>query len=90
MTKQEKARWLLEIYTAVAEGRTVQYVVDGTWLDQSCGPDMISDPEYWRIKPEPPEPREHEAVVHRSDCTWVQLPNDWPEGTKVRVTEIIE
>jgi hypothetical protein len=89
MTKQEKARWLVKMYTAVAEGRTMQYENDGTWWEQQCGPDMNSNVEHWRIKP---EPREVEALVyHRNENErWVRIPNDWPSGTRVRVTEILE
>jgi hypothetical protein len=73
----------------MADGRTLQYQSGSKWYDNQItnGPHFHSNPGWWRIKP---EPREHEAVVHRSDCKWVQLPNDWPEGTKVRVTEILE
>jgi hypothetical protein len=89
MTKQEKARWLSEIYTAVAEGRTMQYVVDGTWWDQQCGPDMNSDLECWRIKP---EPREVETLVYHRNGNerWVRIPDDWFGVVTVRVTEILE
>lgn len=56
MTIQEKAQWLSEFYAAVAAGKTVQCMAD-KWEDVGpdnlCGPDMTSDVDDWRIKPEP-------------------------------------
>jgi hypothetical protein len=94
MTKQEKARWLSEMYAAMADGKQLQYQLIYTgskWYDNHMdnGPYFHSNPEYWRIKP---EPREVEALVYQRNENerWVRVPNDWPSGAKVRVTEILE
>jgi hypothetical protein len=94
VTKQEKARWLVEMYTAVANGKLVQYksAMDYMWRDSDRGPDMDCDPECWRIKSEPREATH--LVTYFDGCeasgNWVKVPDSWPEYTKVRVTEIIE
>jgi hypothetical protein len=57
MTPIEKAKWLAEFYGAIAEGKTVQQLFSGKWRDNATndlvGPDMSSNPDFWRIKPEP-------------------------------------
>ena len=90
MTREETARWLSELYAVVADGRTMQYEMDGTWWDQQCGPDMNSNVEHWRIKPEPREVVRTVEDLPAWEASAVVLPDDWKPGTKVRVTEIIE
>lgn len=90
MTREGKARWLSDMYAAMAEGKTLQY----RWVDvgEDSGPGMGSDPEYWRIKPGPVgcvrlvEWLDEDVV----GGNWVKIPDHWPKGTKVRVTEILE
>jgi hypothetical protein len=57
MTPQEKAKWIAEFYNAVAAGKTVQESFSGKWRDCAAsglvGPDMCSNLDFWRIKPEP-------------------------------------
>jgi hypothetical protein len=57
MTPIEKAKWIAEFYKAVAEGKTVQESFSGKWIDCATsglvGPDMCSNLDFWRIKPEP-------------------------------------
>ena len=94
MTREEKARWLSEIYAAMAEGKTVQYLFGNNWLDYvgDIGPDMGTNEDIWRIKPEPREATH--LVAYFDGClvcgNWVKVPDSWSEGTKVRVTEILE
>jgi hypothetical protein len=94
MTREEKARWLSEMYAAMAEGKTLQYQSGSKWYDNHMdnGPYFHSIPEYWRIKSEPREATH--LVAYFDGCevsgNWVKVPDSWPEYTKVRVTEIIE
>jgi hypothetical protein len=93
MTREEKARWLSEIYAAIAEGKTLQYRIGSKWHDDPMddGPYFYSNPEDWRIKPEPREcVRPVVGTLFSRDGHWVKVPDDWPSGTKVRVTEILE
>jgi hypothetical protein len=60
MTPIEKAKWLAEFYGAVAAGRTVQTRENGSWIDvrfephaTNYAPNMMSNYNSWRIKPEP-------------------------------------
>jgi hypothetical protein len=55
MNYQEKCEWLSEFYREAAEtGREMQYKChDSGWAAQKQGPNAISDPENWRLKPEP-------------------------------------
>jgi hypothetical protein len=50
------------------------------------GPYFYSNPEDWRIKP---EPRECVGIVVHGEGHWVRIPEDWRPDTKVRVTEIV-
>jgi len=60
MTEQEKAKKLLPIIQAIAEGKRIQYSFNGvTWIDrdenlelQTICDDIISDSTDYRIKPE--------------------------------------
>ena len=60
MTEQEKAKKLLPIIQAIAEGKRIQYSFNGvTWFDrdenlelQTICDDIISDSTDYRIKPE--------------------------------------
>jgi hypothetical protein len=60
MTPIEKAKWLAEFYGAVAEGKTAQTNENGEWIDvrfeplaTNYAPNMMSNLNGWRIKPEP-------------------------------------
>jgi hypothetical protein len=60
MTPIEKAKWLAEFYGAVAAGKTVQTRENGEWIDvrfephaTNYAPNMMSNYNSWRIKPEP-------------------------------------
>jgi hypothetical protein len=56
MTYTEKCRWLADFYTKAAdEGRGKQFRRASKWEDTLMGPCMDSDPEQWRLKPEPPK-----------------------------------
>ena len=49
-----KAASLAELYTAKANGKTLQFLTD-VWADyeHDAGPSMGSDLSRWRVKPEP-------------------------------------
>ena len=51
MTREE-AKELLPIMQAYAEGRTIQFLDGGKWLDLYES-DFYKSPERYRIKPEP-------------------------------------
>ena len=51
MTREE-AKKMLPIMQAYAEGRTIQFLDGGKWLDL-CESDFYESPERYRIKPEP-------------------------------------
>jgi len=48
----ERARELLPIIQAYAEGKTVQYFVNGRWVNHG-DPDFTGQANKYRIKPEP-------------------------------------
>jgi hypothetical protein len=55
MNYQEKCKWLADFYREAAEtGRTIQMQNINGWMDSTIGPIPSSDPEDWRLKPEPP------------------------------------
>jgi hypothetical protein len=56
MTYTEKCRWLATFYRKAAdEGRGMQFRRATEWDDSQMGPCMDSDPDQWRLKPEPPK-----------------------------------
>lgn len=72
MTEQEKAKKLLPIIQAIAEGKKIQYSFNGvTWFDkdenlelQTVCDDIISDSTEYRIKPD-------ERYVYKYDDKFV-------------------
>jgi len=52
---QEKAKWVSEIYAAVANGDTLQIWHSDTeeWRDATNGPNLTCREDWWRIKPKP-------------------------------------
>jgi len=50
-----KSLQLAALYTAKADGETLQVKYDTGWVDQveNAGPGMDSDLSRWRVKPEP-------------------------------------
>lgn len=91
MKIEDKAGWLARIYTGISEGGILEYYINGTWLeDYSAGPDLNSNPNYWRIKI---QPREHLSKVQNLSGipgSFVNVPITWPLGTHVRVIEVEE
>ena len=56
MTYTEKCKWLATFYAKEAdEGRGMQFRRASEWEDANMGPCMDSDPDRWRLKPEPPK-----------------------------------
>lgn len=49
---KDNAHLYLPLVKALAEGKTIQLHVAGTWQNNPC-PDFSADPEFYRIKPEP-------------------------------------
>jgi len=54
MTYTEKCKWLADFYNKAAdEEREMQFKRSTEWEDAQMGPCMDSDPDQWRLKPEP-------------------------------------
>lgn len=54
MNYTEKCKWLADFYREAAEtGRIIQMQNVNGWMDSTIGPVPSSDPEDWRLKPEP-------------------------------------
>jgi hypothetical protein len=88
MDNLEKAKWLAEMYTALAEGKLLEKkCVTYGWVTATIYPDMNSNPKLWRIKP---EPRVHIDYVRprAGGGRFVYVPNSWPLDAAVRVTEL--
>jgi len=58
MKTQDKAKWLADYWLQVADGGVMQShqyipakITELDWHDSSDGPNMLSNPEHWRIKP---------------------------------------
>jgi hypothetical protein len=51
----EKAKWLSELYAAVANGEELECWHNDTeeWSTAHCGPSLTSRTDWWRIKPKP-------------------------------------
>lgn len=50
MIDKDKAKWLSEFYQQVADGGEPQFNYEDGWLAASRrGPDMNSNPKYWRV-----------------------------------------
>ena len=51
---KSRCEWLSKFYAEAAEtGRVMQFLACGGWVDCDESPSMHSDPDEWRIKPEP-------------------------------------
>jgi len=78
MTYQEKCRWLADFYREAAEtGRTIQMQNVNGWMDSTIGPIPSSDPEDWRLKPEPPK-----AWVVWDDEGWRKITKIKPDAER--------
>ena len=73
MTREE-AKELLPIMQAYAEGRTIQFLDGGKWLDL-CESDFYESPERYRIKPEP----KYRPFKTNEEC-WNEMQNHQPFG----------
>lgn len=73
MTREE-AKELLPIIQAYAEGRTIQFLDGGKWLDL-CESDFYKSPERYRIKPEP----KYRPFKTKEEC-WNEMLKHQPFG----------
>ena len=73
MTREE-AKQLLPIMQAYAEGRTIQFLDGGKWLDL-CESDFYESPERYRIKPEP----KYRPFKTKEEC-WNEMLKHQPFG----------
>ena len=73
MTREE-AKELLPIIQAYAEGKTIQFLDGGKWLDL-CESDFYEPPERYRIKPEP----RYRPFKTQEEC-WQEMLNHQPFG----------
>jgi hypothetical protein len=54
MNSQETKQWLADMYQQSANGGDLQRLTgEGIWVSTLSGPGMGSEPNHWRIKPEP-------------------------------------
>ena len=73
MTREEVKK-MLPIMQAYAEGRTIQFLDGGKWLDL-CESDFYESPERYRIKPEP----KYRPFKTKEEC-WNEMQNHQPVG----------
>ena len=73
MTREE-AKEILPIIQAYAEGRTIQFLDGGKWLDL-CESDFYESPERYRIKPEP----KYRPFKTKEEC-WNEMLKHQPFG----------
>lgn len=73
MTREE-AKELLPIIQAYAEGRTIQFLDGGKWLDL-CESDFYKSPERYRIKPE----LKYRPFKTKEEC-WNEMQKHQPFG----------
>ena len=51
---KSRCEWLAAFYAEAAEtGRVMQFLALGGWVDCNESPSVHSDPDEWRLKPEP-------------------------------------
>lgn len=91
-----KSAALAELYTAKAEGKTLQcrLMLDpkGCWIDHvdGSGPNLDSDLSRWRVKPEPQRVWVRVEEGYVKFCTYDQaLAESW-RGDGHRVIETVE
>ena len=73
MTREE-VKEMLPIMQAYAEGRTIQFLDGGKWLDLYES-DFYKSPERYRIKPEP----KYRPFKSKEEC-WQEMLNHQPFG----------
>ena len=73
MTREEVKK-MLPIMQAYAEGRTIQFLDGGKWLDL-CESDFYESPERYRIKPEP----KYRPFKTNEEC-WNEMMKHQPFG----------
>ena len=73
MTREEVKK-MLPIMQAYAEGRTIQFLDGGKWLDL-CESDFYESPERYRIKPEP----KYRPFKTNEEC-WNEMQKHQPFG----------
>ena len=73
MTRAE-VKEMLPILQAYAEGRTIQFLDGGKWLDL-CETDFYKSPERYRIKPEP----RYRPFKTQEEC-WNEMQKHQPFG----------
>lgn len=73
---------LLPIFQAIADGRTIQFAVnDNDWIDIDGDEDgftfetLVSNPQYYRIKPEP----KCRPFANAEEC-WKEMQKHQPFG----------
>ena len=86
MTREE-SKEMLPIIQAYAEGRTIQFLDGGKWLDLYES-DFYKSPERYRIKPEP----KYRLFKSKEEC-WNEMlkhqPFGWVKGKDGQYTQIL-
>ena len=73
MTREE-VKEMLPIMQAYAEGKTIQFLDGGKWLDL-CETDFYESPDRYRIKPEP----KYRPFKTNEEC-WAEMQKHQPFG----------
>lgn len=93
---KSKSAELAELYTAKANGKTLQHEVssfgDGLWVDHvnESGPNLASDLSRWRVKPEPQRVWVRVEEGYIKVCTYDPVLADSWRGDGHRVIETVE
>ena len=94
---KDNAAQFLPLVQALAEGKTIQYqMADGRWEDRKS-PEFTSDPQCYRIKPEPKKPLEFDLWIafndegrlcHYTNADMSKIKDS--EWRKIKVREVVE
>jgi hypothetical protein len=91
----EASKWLSDIYSAAAQGKTIQYLGDGVWNDCTYSSDWPTLDEWedesgdFRIKPEPRRMWEGDGIGCRVWTDSKQEADKWiADG--ISVAEFVE
>jgi hypothetical protein len=87
----EASKWLADIYSAAAQGKTIQYFGDGVWNDCTYSSDWPTLDEWedefgdFRIKPEP-----RRMWTDCAGCTYDEKEAAEWKAAGLTVTEFVE
>lgn len=86
---REQARHISEVTKAFAEGRSVEFSVNGgPWMKAAFPCWNFSDRDY-RVKPEERKPREWEIHTNSHGLPFDYIGPDMPTNAKFKVVEVL-